>query len=147
MVSCRRRSAQGPRAYSRAELERVAKAAWGCVRGVTGVSHITPRAYCIGRLSSHCAAFVIPPQDREVQLRGWPYSATLVQNESAEAVCTGDWASLAYVQHSGCGERRVVIGPDGKAVRAVRRGPKTSENSGAVLQNRRKYVSRRAKRC
>ena len=94
-------------AYSRAVLQSLRAAAFTCVPGVTGVSHLTPRAYCVAKPAAHCAVFAVPPCDRDPLLRDESWVS--VQNESAANVKFGDWWSLAYVVAPSCGQMRALF--------------------------------------
>jgi len=94
------------KAYRNAYVERLRRKALGLREGATDVRHLTPRAVCIAKPCAAMAVFVVPPDDREPDVRSNPYA--IVQNTTATAVELHDWCALAYVVAEHCGEMLVV---------------------------------------
>lgn len=77
-------------------------------RDVTGVRHIYPRAYVLGRAAPMCLLVACPPQDAEPhmkelkKMREFDGSTTLMTFD--DSLKAGDWCSVAYVSSPGIGE-------------------------------------------
>lgn len=99
-----------PPDYKQAVIRRIRQEAMK-IKGVTGVRHIHPRAYCIAKPAACCAVFVVPPCDHEPHLRSFEpnNSAELIQNNSAAKVKVGDWCSLAYVITHSFSQPQVIL--------------------------------------
>lgn len=95
-------------AYTKAELERLRQRVIAQTQErVLSISHIMPRAYCVAKPASHMAVFVVPPMDREPQVRNDEY--TVVHNETCRDVRAGQWCSLAYVSTKHYGQSVVIL--------------------------------------
>jgi hypothetical protein len=71
------------------------------------VLHIYPRAYCVAKVATHAATFVVPKCDSEscISSKG----AISVHGDSVKDVEVGDWCSLAYVAAACSGEFKMIF--------------------------------------
>ena len=99
-------------AYRPAYLKQIKAAALRQYKGVTAVSHIRPRAYCIAKPAACCAVFVTPPCDAAPLIRHSQNATAESIHEWVSHVEVGKWYVLAYVTTPGCGASRVIDMPN-----------------------------------